>query len=49
MVRFLILVTFVFLNLPLNVIAEDTAKDRAKALINADVVSKWRYEFIEEY
>ena len=38
MVRFLILVTFVFLNLPLNVIAQDTAKDRAKALIKAELV-----------
>jgi len=38
MVRFLILVTFVFLNLPLNVIAQDTAKERAKALIKAELV-----------
>ncbi len=35
MMRFLILVAFAFLNLPLNVQAEGTAKDRAKAMINA--------------
>ncbi len=37
MMRILSLITIVFLNLSLNVQAEDTAKDRAKALIKAEL------------
>ena len=37
MMRILSLITIVFLNLSLNVRAEDTAKDRAKALISAEL------------
>ena len=37
MMRFLSLIAIVFLNLSMNVQAEDTAKDRAKALISAEL------------
>jgi len=37
MMRFLSLIAIVFLSLPVNVQAEDTAKDRAKALISAEL------------